>query len=168
MSQSTLGSTPYRNSDLFSGYYLQERVDDLDEWDCDAEAEAVFKELRSLWESEGGLVSGYNEDTLLGSWIDEVLDALGYDTIQETSLPDTGGYIDRVLYDDATDRRDAMAMKQDGQLSGAFGRAAALLEAKQWDTDFTQRFSEQRSYRDASHQVKYYLEHTPSRCSGGF
>ncbi|GAB7011978.1 Eco57I restriction-modification methylase domain-containing protein [Halolamina salina] len=167
MSQSTLGSTPYRNSDLFSGYYLQERVDDLEEWDCDDEAEAVFEELRELWEGEGELLAGYNEDTLLGSWIDPVLDALGYDTIQETSLPDTGGYIDRVLYPDAADRREAMSMKQDGQLSGAFGRAAALLEAKQWDTDFTQRFSEQRSYRDASHQVKYYLEHTPESLQWG-
>ena len=167
MSQSTLGSTPYRNSDLFSGYYLQERVDDLDAWDCDDEAEAVFEELRDRWRAEGELLAGYNEDTLLGSWIDPVLDTLGYDTIQETSLPDTGGYIDRVLYDDAADRRDAMAMKQDGQLSGALGRASALLEAKQWDTDFTQRFSEQRSYRDASHQVKYYLEHTPESLQWG-
>jgi len=91
MSQSTLGSTPYRNSDLFSGYYLQERVDDLDAWDCDREAEAVFEELQELWKEEGSLVSGYNEDTLLGSWINPVLDILGYDTIQETTLPDTGG-----------------------------------------------------------------------------
>ncbi|QKY21841.1 Eco57I restriction-modification methylase domain-containing protein (plasmid) [Halolamina sp. CBA1230] len=167
MSQTTITAGPYRNSDLFSGYYLEERIDDLDAWDCDAEAEAVFEKLQALWEDEGGLVAGYNEDTLLGSWIDPVLDTLGYDTIQETSLPDTGGYIDRVLYGDAADRRDAMAMKQDGQLAGAFGRSAALLEAKQWDTDFTQRFSEQRSYRDASHQVKYYLEHTPESLQWG-
>jgi len=167
MSQATLGSTPYRNSDLFSGYYLEERVDDLDAWDCDEEAAAVFEELRELWEGEGSLVASYNEDTLLGAWIDPVLDALGYDTIQETSLPDTGGYIDRVLYSDAAERRDAMMMKQDGHLNGTFGKASALLEAKQWDADFSARFSEQRAYRDASHQVKYYLEHTPDSLQWG-
>lgn len=33
MSQATLSTAPYRNSNLFSGHYLKERVDDLDEWD---------------------------------------------------------------------------------------------------------------------------------------
>jgi hypothetical protein len=31
MSQATLGSA-HRNSKLFSGYYLEERVDELDAW----------------------------------------------------------------------------------------------------------------------------------------
>ncbi|ESP88009.1 Eco57I restriction-modification methylase domain-containing protein [Candidatus Halobonum tyrrellensis] len=167
MSQATLPSGPYVNSDLFSGHYLDERVGDLDGWDCDAEADEAFEALDSHWDGERELVEGYNEDTLLGSWIDVVLDALGYDTIQETSLPDTGGYIDRVLYDSAESRRDAMAMKQDGELTGTFGTACALLEAKRWDEAFTERFSEQRSYRDASHQVKYYLEHTPESLTWG-
>ncbi|WP_272948293.1 hypothetical protein [Halobacterium hubeiense] len=35
MSQATLGSTPYQNSNLFSGYYLDERIAGLDGWDCD-------------------------------------------------------------------------------------------------------------------------------------
>ncbi|EMA68809.1 putative restriction/modification enzyme [Halorubrum aidingense JCM 13560] len=31
MSQATLSSTVYRNSDFFSGYFLDERADELDE-----------------------------------------------------------------------------------------------------------------------------------------
>lgn len=63
MSQSTLQSTPYFNSDLFSGYYLDERVHDLEEWDCDGGgAEAVFEELREIWSHEFDLVESYNED----------------------------------------------------------------------------------------------------------
>jgi len=167
MSQATLGSAPYRNSNLFSGYYLDERVDDLDAWNCDDEAEAVFEELRALWDGERELVGGYNEDTLLGSWIDEVLDALGFDTVQETPLPETGGFVDRLLFESEADRRDAIAMKQDGMVSGTFGRASALLEAKRWGASFTETFSEQRQYRDASHQVKYYLERTPDSLKWG-
>jgi hypothetical protein len=72
MSQATLGSTPYQNSSLFSGYYLDERIDDPEGWECDDEAEQVFEELRRLWELEGDLVASYNEDELLGSWIDDV------------------------------------------------------------------------------------------------
>lgn len=46
MSQATLGSAPYQNSNLFSGYYLDERIYDLDGWDCDEEAEAAFEDLK--------------------------------------------------------------------------------------------------------------------------
>jgi len=33
MSQATLWESPHQNSKLFSGYYLDERVDELDVWD---------------------------------------------------------------------------------------------------------------------------------------
>ncbi|WP_417373273.1 Eco57I restriction-modification methylase domain-containing protein [Haloferax chudinovii] len=48
-----------------------------------------------------------------------------------------------------------------------YGLASAVLEAKQWDADFTKRFNERRSYRDASHQIKYYLERTPDSVQWG-
>ncbi|EMA09287.1 putative restriction/modification enzyme, partial [Haloarcula marismortui ATCC 33800] len=166
MSQATLGS-PYRNSDLFAGYYLDERVADLDDWECDDDAAQAFEDLQTLWEAEGDLLPSYNEDELLGAWIDEVLDILGFDTLQETTLPDSGGYNDRLLFESADARRDAARQKRDGNTEGMYGLSAAVLEAKQWDADFTERFSEQRSYRDASHQIKYYLEHTPERVAWG-
>ncbi len=149
------------NSNLFSGYYLDERVQDLDAWDCDEAARAVFEHLRERYRDERRLLETYNEDDLLEAWIDEVLDTLGYDGLQETNLPEGGGFIDRVLFGSAEERRDAAAMRADGRLDGTYGRAATILEAKQWDADFAARFSEDRSYRDASHQIKYYLERTP-------
>ncbi len=162
MSQATLGSEPYRNSNLFSGYYLDERVDDLDDWDADEDAEAAFEILRELWDLESGLVESYGEDELLDQWISEVLGVLGFDTISEGTLPDGGGYVDRLLYESEAERRGAAERKLQHDQEGMFSRAAALLEAKQWGHDFERRFSEERSYRDASHQVKYYLERTPS------
>ena len=167
MSQATLGATPYRNSDLFSGYYLDERVDDLDAWDCDDEAQAAFEELQRLWELEGELVASYKEDELLDSWIDEVLDVLGFGSLSETTLPDSEGYNDRLLFESDEKRRDASIRKRDGDRDAMYSLASAVLEAKQWDADFTKRFAETRSYRDASHQIKYYLEHTPERLEWG-
>ena len=70
MSQATLSATVYRNSDFFSGCFLDERVGDLDGWDCDVEAEAAFEDLRALWDAEGELVASYNEDELLDAWLD--------------------------------------------------------------------------------------------------
>ncbi|GAA0661233.1 Eco57I restriction-modification methylase domain-containing protein [Natronoarchaeum mannanilyticum] len=162
MSQATLPSEPYRNSNLFSGYYLDERVDDLDAWDCDDEAAEAFEELRELWDLEGDLVASYKEDELLDSWIDEVLDALGFGTLSETTLPgDSSGYNDRLLFESAERRRGAALKKQSGDAEAMYSPASAVLEAKQWDADFTERFDERRQYRDASHQIRYYLERTP-------
>ncbi len=158
MAQATLGSSAYRNSSLFSGYYLDERIDDLEEWDCDEEAELAFEELRSLWEAEGDLLPSYNEDELLGAWIDEVLDVLGFDTLQETTLPGSDGYNDRLLFDSSDARRKAARQKRDGNVEGMYGLSSAILEAKQYDADFDTRFDESRSYHDASHQIRFYLD----------
>ncbi|WP_336035169.1 Eco57I restriction-modification methylase domain-containing protein [Halobacterium yunchengense] len=167
MSQATLGSTPYQNSSLFSGYYLDERIYDLDDWDCDEEASEAFDDLQVLWDLERDLVDSYNEDELLDAWIDEVLDVLGYDTLSETTIPDGGGHNDRLLFDSGETRRNAAKRKKDGDVEAAYSLASVALEAKQWNADFTARFSEQRSYRDASHQIKYYLEHTPDNLQWG-
>jgi len=167
MSQATVGAEPFHNANLFSNYYLTDRIGDLDGWDCDADAADAFERLRNLWELEGELVASYGEDELLSSWIDRVLSVLGFDSLAETTLPDGGGYTDRLLFDSAESRREAAMRKRDGEVNAAFGRASAVLEAKQWDADFTRRFSEQRSYYDASQQIKYYLERTPERLGWG-
>ncbi|PSQ54646.1 restriction endonuclease [Halobacteriales archaeon SW_8_68_21] len=167
MNQATLGSTPYRNSNLFSGYYLNERIYDLDGWKCDEEAEAAFEDLKTLRELEGSLVDSYKEDELLDEWIDQVLDILGFGTKSEATLPDSGGYNDRLLFSSDEERRKAAERVAGGETDVDYKLASAVLEAKQWGADFTQRFSESRSYRDASHQIKYYLEHTPESLNWG-
>ncbi|MFB6143519.1 MAG: Eco57I restriction-modification methylase domain-containing protein, partial [Halorientalis sp.] len=167
MSQASLGAGPYRNSNLFSGYYLDERVGDLAQWECDDQARAVFETLQDIWEKEAPLVDSKKEDELLSTWIDRVLSVLGFGTLSETTLPDGGGYNDRLLFESGEKRRDAELRKKEGETEAMYGLASAVLEAKQWDADFTQRLGEARSYRDASHQVKYYLEHTPEQLQWG-
>jgi type I restriction-modification system DNA methylase subunit len=167
MSQATLGSGPYRNSNLFSGYYLDERVGDLDAWDCDEEAEKAFEQIRDLWNREGTLLPSYKEDELIDTWIAEILDILGYGTSSEVTLPDGGGYVDRLLFESEDVRRESARQALDSGTEGHFSRSLSILEAKQWDADFEKFFSEQRSYRDASHQIKFYLERTPGDLNWG-
>ena len=107
MSQATLTERPYVNSNLFSGHYLDERVREREEWKCDDDAEDAMEELRSLYELEGSLVDGYGEDALIDNWIDEVLDVLGFGTQDEVALPDGGGFVDELLFETTTARRDA-------------------------------------------------------------
>ncbi|APX97817.1 Eco57I restriction-modification methylase domain-containing protein [Natronorubrum daqingense] len=168
MSQATLSDRPYANSNLFSGHYLDERIQDREEWDCDGDAEEAMAALQSLYDLESGLVEGYKEDPLIDNWIDEVLDVLGFGTNVETTLPDGGGYVDVLLFDDPEARRDAAEVYlSTEESSDLFERGIGLVEAKQWDADFSARFSEQRPYRNASHQIKHYLERTPESIQWG-
>jgi len=133
MSQATLGDDPYRNSSLFSSYYLSDRIDDLDEWECDETARDAFERLRNLWELERDLVGAYEEDELLDAWIDTVTEVLGFDSLSETTLPDGGGYTDRLLFESPETRRDAAARKRDGdredELYGLTDEEVEIVEA---------------------------------------
>lgn len=159
MSQLTITDRAYQNSNLFSSHYLDERIRHRPEWDCDSEAEEAMSELQSLYQLEGDLVEGYKEDALIDNWIDEVLDILGYGTQVETTLPEGHGYVDILLFENEEKRRDAALVNIDtDDTTDLFNQGIGIVEAKQWDADFNVRFSEQRPYRDASHQVKHYLE----------
>ncbi|AGB37023.1 Eco57I restriction-modification methylase domain-containing protein [Natronococcus occultus] len=168
MSQVTLSERPYTNSNLFSGHYLDERISYRDEWDCDEEALEALEELQTLYNEEQQLVSGYREDALVDNWIDKVLEVLGFGTNVETTLPDGTGYVDTLLFEDTEARRDAATVYLDTEdTTDLFQGGVGLLEAKQWGADFSQRFSEQRPYRNASHQIKHYLERTPENIQWG-
>jgi len=168
MSQATLAERPYLNSNLFSSHYLDERLEDREEWDCEEAAREAMGELRSLYADEGSLVAGYNEDPLIDNWIDEVLAILGFGTQVETTLPEGGGYVDALLFEDDAARRDAAAVYlSSDDTTDLFAGSVGLVEAKQWDADFTEQFSEQRQYRNASHQIKHYLERTPGSVQWG-
>ena len=168
MSQATPGERPYLNSNLFSGHYLDERIQGRDEWDCDDEAREALEELQTLYDLEGGLVDGYAEDPLIDNWIDEVFDVLGFGTHVETTLPDEGGYVDVLLFESQSVRRDAASVYLDTEeTTELFDRAVGIVEAKRWDADFTQWFGPRRNYRDASHQIKHYLDRTPENIQWG-
>ncbi|WP_254823921.1 Eco57I restriction-modification methylase domain-containing protein [Haloglomus halophilum] len=166
MSQATLGGV-YRNSNLFSNYYLDEKVYALDAWDCDEAAQDAFDALQELYTTEGGTVADYDEDNLRSRWIDEVLEVLGYATLNEASMPEGGGAVDRLLLESDDDALDAAGRQRDGDHAGMYNLGLGILEAKRWGADFSQKFSEGRNYHDASNQIKYYLDKTPGSIRWG-
>lgn len=107
MSQATLTERPYVNSNLFSGHYLDERIAEREEWECDELARRAMKALQELNDLEGPLVEGYIEDALIDNWIDEVLEVLGFGTQVEVTLPEGGGICRRT------------AVRNDGRAAGS-------------------------------------------------
>jgi hypothetical protein len=65
MSQASLTERPYVNSNLFSGHYLHDRLQERDEWDCNKVAQETMADLQSLYDLEGGLVDRYGGDALI-------------------------------------------------------------------------------------------------------
>jgi hypothetical protein len=168
MSQATLTDRPYHNSNLFSGHYLDERVKEREKWDCDEDAGEAMEQLQSLYEKEGAVVAGYGEDALVDNWISEVLDVLGFGRQEEVTLPDGGGYVDELLFESESARVDAAEVfLSTDDTTDLFDRGVGLVEAKQWDADFTANFSERRNYLNASQQTKHYLEKTPENVQWG-
>ncbi len=168
MTQATLEKLPFHNSNLFSAYYLSERLRDRSEWDCDEDAREALDDLTELYELEKDLLPSYKEDALIDSWIDEVLDILGYGTNVETTLPEGDGYVDVLLFEDTQTRRDAAGVYLDtNDTTDLFEGGLSLLEAKQWDADFSKRFSENRPYYNASQQIRRYLDKTTSNIEWG-
>ena len=156
--------SPYNNSELFSERFLDSKVPDHSEWDCDDDAQDAYDALYDLYESEyeDGYVENYdNEDDNLDKWIDEVLNHLGFDYLDETGLPGTTGAVDRILFSSESARKDSVMPRASNDYDTVYDNAVTVLEAKQWDAEFNQKFSEDRNYFNASQQIKYYLSHVP-------
>jgi len=68
----------YSNT-LFSNHFLEERIQDLDEWN-ETNVEGKFEELKELYKkTEGFLSEELNEDQTQDKFIDPVLKALNHE-----------------------------------------------------------------------------------------
>lgn len=78
MSQATVAGG-YYNSNLFSNYYLDERVYDLDAWNCDDEASEAMQELGAMWDEERDAVECAAELDEQIRLTDELIDEIVYE-----------------------------------------------------------------------------------------
>lgn len=161
MVQSTLSAKPYRNEGLFNARYLDGDLQSLDDWDCDAEARRALDCIARQFESEYEYVSGLGdneEDETKDKWIKPVFEVLGFDSKTETNLDGQRGEVDYSLFPGESARQDA-EYEYDG--------AVTVLEAKTWNADFDEKYSERRNYYSADYQIRYYLDYTPEHIQWG-
>jgi len=167
MDRATLGNVPYADTGPFADCYLRAGVQSLDGWDCEVAAGTAFERLRSLYADERDRLDAYDGTELVEAWIEPVLDALGFATLSGTPLPDAEGVVDRLLFECADKRGAARRRRRAGDIRGAFTGASALLEPRGWGTGFGGGPDRERTDRDASQQLAYYLEQTPAELEWG-
>jgi hypothetical protein len=123
--------TPYSNN-LFSNHFLQERLNDLDDWK-QAEIEDKFEELQELWEKKKDYLQNEpNEDNTQEHFIDPILtQILDHYTDLEAQKNISGETLnpDYLFFENFNQHLDA----EDDEDKEKFGYSYALGDAKRWD-----------------------------------
>lgn len=123
--------TPYSNN-LFSNHFLQERLEDLDDWK-QAEIEEKFEEIQELWEEKKDyLQNDPNEDNTQEHFIDPILtQILDHYTDLEAQKEISGETLnpDYLFFENFNEHLDA----EDDNDKEKFEHSYALGDAKRWD-----------------------------------
>jgi len=100
-----------------------------------------------------------------------VPEILGFGTQSETTVPGSGGgYNDRLLFDSEKTRRDAAKRAMDDNQEAMYETASAVLEAKQWDTNFARNSTNNAPIGmlpTRSNTTEHTPERWPAECEGG-
>ena len=150
--------SPVRNSELFSNYWLAERLPHEPEWqDLGPQAEQALQELRPLWAQQKSLVEKYQKEAPLEqAFIQPVLRALGwrfyYQPYVQGREPDYALFIDQKSHD--------LSLSAGHKSPDFWHHPVALADAKAWHVslDKPTRVSGKREY--PPEQIEWYLDRT--------
>jgi len=149
---------PVRNSELFSNYWLNNRLPLEPDWhELQKDAEAALVKLRALWDTERSRVEKYGtEAPLEEKFIQPILETLGwklfYQTLVQGRKPDYALF----LTDDAFGR----ALDHGRSSPKFWDNAAVVADAKAWHVslDKPQKVDGRKEY--PPEQMEWYLERT--------
>ncbi|KXB05961.1 hypothetical protein AKJ51_04420, partial [candidate division MSBL1 archaeon SCGC-AAA382A20] len=150
---------PYRNKNLFSAHYLDEKLEKLDEWSENEKARKAYEEIKELYERKKERIRTYTseEANLEKEFIRPILTLLGHyygvrKTIRRTGRrPDYGFFRSEEEYADA-----------DISSTDFYDNAIAIGDAKAWERDLDKEFGKDSyfTYRNPSFQIDHYLRTT--------
>ncbi|MGC9514324.1 Eco57I restriction-modification methylase domain-containing protein [Methanocrinis sp.] len=148
------------NHNLFSNYYLDERVKQNDEWREDEGLGEAFKEIKKLFQKRIKIFQNCSEAMLEDSLIRPIFRILDHHFgIQESVYrgayrPDYSFFADPDSLAEAYDRRES---------DDFYLRAVAIGDAKAWNVslDKTQKRVGGFNIQNPSYQIDIYLRNTP-------
>lgn len=137
---------------LFSDHYLNTRLRQNDWWPSDEHARAHWEFCRDLYNRRYlGLAKYGNEASVRQELIDKVLKQIGFDWIDNLSLPDQDAEPDYLLFGSATEKEAVMEKRA----ADRYRAAAAILEAKKLNHPLSQLSKHQLRY--PHQQIRDYL-----------
>jgi len=148
----------YHNTGLFSDYFLERRLHEVEGWDTDArDAADVQARLRTLYEgSRANLEASANEAQTEQVFIRPLLDASGFVYDVQTGLPAWGG----------AERPDYAVFPSQEALDGAlphrgrlsfYAGADTIIDAKAWETHLD-ALDRTQSRKTPSQQIGGYIQ----------
>ncbi len=144
--------TPYNNN-LFSNHFLEERLQNLEEWK-QAEIQEEYEKLQNLWEKKKQyLQNNPNEDNTQDEWIDEILKIIGHQQWGNEPTKTIGNgrnlnpdYLFFKDFETKLDSEDSDNQFEEGYLIG---------EAKKWDRTLDKSMD---NHENPSFQIFNYVD----------
>jgi len=135
----------YNNKNLFSNYYLDNKVKTSAEWTKNDHI-AAFSEIKKLYNEERKSFENFNEAQLIKHFLDPIFKILLFEP--ETEEAAGSEFPDFALFKDKNSRDEAH--KNKGTIS-FYTNVLAIGEAKKWDADIDSK---------PIHQLRNYLDVT--------
>lgn len=148
----------YHNTGLFSDYFLERRLQEVEGWHTDAgDAADLQTRVRALYEeAKPNLAAHANEAQTEQTFIRPLLDTLGFVYDVQTGLPAWGGAErpDYAVFQTQEALHAALSLR--GQLS-FYSQADTIVDAKAWETNLD-ALDRARSRKTPSQQIGGYIQ----------
>lgn len=151
--------TSYRNSNIFSNHFLQNRVINLEEWKQDLNVEKVFNKIKEIYKDQKELLKKYNEHQLEDNFIKPIFKELGhFFEVQETT-DKSARRPDYAFFPSEEEKRSAI--KNKGKID-FYKTAIAIGDAKQWGISLDKKIKGKDTFefQNPSFQIDSYLRET--------
>ncbi|MFP4647442.1 MAG: N-6 DNA methylase, partial [Candidatus Acetothermia bacterium] len=125
---------PHNNQELFSNYYLGERLPDRDIWQEPKGLEETYRELSQLYEERKNILEATKEAQTEEEWIKPILHILGFKYIPQPSetIFDTTKVPDYAFFLNDKEKEQAYKSVEEDKKE-LFDYALAVGDAKRWD-----------------------------------
>ena len=153
-------SRHFKNSNLFSNYYLEKLVKEGAEW-REAQPEGAFAAINDLYQRKARVLENYNESQLEENFIRPVLRILGHHFGVQGKVAGKDRTPDYAFFPDEASLDEAEARPKDDY----YRRAVAVGDAKSWKIQLDKSRKGQGSFemQNPSFQIDVYLRDTPPK-----
>ncbi|MFB6115278.1 MAG: hypothetical protein ABEK04_03220, partial [Candidatus Nanohalobium sp.] len=144
------------DNNLFSNYYLAEKIQDHSEWDCDEEAKAVFDKIKQEVSNKNNLEKD-QEKELQKELIHPILNFLGHSFSIEQPIPDDNGKTPDFAFFRSEDEKESAKNNNE-----VYKKSKIIGDAKKWEVDLDKDKDGEPVFnnKNPSFQVYYYLNKT--------